>query len=95
LTVLVLGVSVARRIPIRKELLHKGGLTINFNLKKSKVNMKIYYFTRFSKNAYTKTHIFGVSTGAVGGMGTGGAREREEGVVRRWLVAELFWCRVL
>jgi hypothetical protein len=91
LTVLVLGVSVARRTPIRKELLHKGGLTINFNPKKSKVNRKIYYFTRFSKNAYTKTHIFIVSTGAVGGMGTGGAREGEEVVVRCWWVAMLIW----
>ena len=54
---------------IRKELLYEGGLTINFNPKKSKVNRKIYYFTRFSKNAHTKARIFGVSTGESGGMG--------------------------
>ena len=93
MTVLVLGYSVVRRTPIRKNLLYMGGLTINFNPKKSKVNRKIYYFTRFSKNAHTKTRLFGVSTGEAGEMGTGDAREGEEMVVRCWWVAMLFWRR--
>ena len=79
---LVLGCSVVRRTPIRKELLSKGGLPLNSNPKKSKVNRKIYYFTRFSKNAHTKARIFGVSTGEAGGMGTGDAGEGGEIVVR-------------
>ena len=35
---------------LSKGLTLKGGLSINSNLEKSKVNRKIYCFTRFSKN---------------------------------------------
>jgi hypothetical protein len=50
LAVLVLDSSVVRRTPLAEEVPLKGGLNINFNPKKTKVNRKIYYFTRFSKN---------------------------------------------
>jgi hypothetical protein len=82
LTVLILVYSVARRTPIRKNLLYKGGLKDNSNPKKSKVNSKTYYFTRFSKNAFSKTHLDDRVFKSSEESGTDSAPEGEGIVVR-------------